>query len=292
MIGDNAQFSIALKHIRAVNPDWEIHLQSPLGTGDIYRGLVDSWQPIRYPWNQGGYDKNIYIHFAHPLFEWGDSPSSKARQCLTEELPTHGINIEADDNLFSYNCVITDEQKNRVGEWVESLPENKGLIFIHPEGNSMPEEKNLSPFEWTEFYQKVKLMGYLPINLNFRSPEYDMGKLWNHGEFRGDKVIYGDAGMILEVLNQGTLLLGIDSGIEHLATLSECPTAIIWKCHHPLFCFDLSPNNEGLIHYVPKECKAIVENEFATEYFEDNYNHKYFDCYSNPYQELLELLAD
>lgn len=275
-LGDNAQFSICLKHIKHYYPDSYIAIQAPWGTEDIYRGLVNHWQPIRYPWLNHGFDKSIYIHFAHPLFEWSNLPSSKATQCLLEELPPHGLDMEPIEELFAYNVVSTDEQKNKVGEWLETLPDNKGIVYFHPNGNSKPQEKDLDSQSWCTLYHELRDEGYLPIHLNWRNPEHGMERFIKVGEFRGDRVEYSDAGQIMEILNAGMLLIGIDSGVEHIASVSNCPTAVIWKNHHPLFCFDLEPNDQ-FKHFLPCHRVEDIEGEDAKKYFDENYNYEYFD---------------
>jgi len=290
-LGDNAQFSIVLKHFRHYYPDSFISIQSPWGTEDIYRDLVDEWQPIRYPWQNKGFDKSVYIHFAHPEYEWDSLPSSKATQCLEIEMKSHGFDMPPIPELFTYNVVSTDEQKNKVGEWLETLPENKGIVFIHPYGNSSPEDKNLDLQSWIGFYNKAKELGYLPITLNWANPEWGIERFFRNVEFRGDNITFSDAGQIKELLNVGTLLIGIDSGIEHIATVSDCPTAVVWKNHHPLYCFDLS-ENESLKHFLPDYLERSIETPEAREFFNECYNHSYFATHYHLFTELEGLLND
>lgn len=270
--GDNCQFSIVVAHIRHYHPDWHITVQSPLGTQDIYRGLADVVEPIKYPWRNKKYDKSIYVHFGHPQWEWGWLPSTKATQCLTEELKA--LELEPIPELFHYHCTVSDEQRERAAAWYDTLPDHEGIVWIHTEGNSNPQDKNLSRHQINPVIDYMKTQGYLPINLLFQCPEYGLEQLWNVDGDGRDKRFYADAGMLLALFQLPCCsMIGIDSGPEHLATLATNMVAhVVWKHHHPLKCFDLSPN-PYLRHYVPVWNREMVESQDATEYFREEYNH-------------------
>jgi ADP-heptose:LPS heptosyltransferase len=159
--------------------------------------------------------------------------------CLLEgDLRTHGI--EPDLSLWRYHCSSTEEQQERVDQWAG----DQAYVLYHYLGHSCPEKKNLTPEDMEPYINKAIELGLKPVAMDWSGgdPFVADGRAKGIQEFwlKDPHSLnhYSDAGIIYEIIKNAEMLVGIDSGVEHIAGATSTPTAVIWRDFHPYFNFD------------------------------------------------------
>ena len=92
-----------------------------------------------------------------------------------------------------------------------------------------------------------------------------------------------DAGELHQYIVNAEMVIGIDSGPEHLAGATETPTVVIWTGNDPLTCFDPCLN---VTHLVPSEAYLNLDYR-ELEWWDKHYEHIYYDNNLTEYLERL-----
>ncbi len=201
-------------------------------------------------------------------------PSTKVTRCLNEV-----FNIPPTPELYTYQIIPTPEAIQLATEYLSNIPKKKGYIFIHYQGNSSLNKKNLSHEDVRCICDYLLENDYTPIIFDWdkRSPLIDQVAIfcpdaslhmWDGG--------IGDAGVIAALIGNASLVCAIDSGPLHVAGATQTPSIGIWTQHHPVNFFDLSPN---VIHLVPQDVKRYIKGRDRDKgqlYFETHYRFKYY----------------
>ena len=185
---------------------------------------------------------------------------------------------------------MSDAAKEKAAGYLESVCAGREkrdncypVLLLHYEGNTSQGSKNLSHDAAFGICQAAIAEGLVPIILDWdrRSPLPDEvvsifhtpvgdGDIW--GEFGS-----GDAEVLAALIEQSTVMIGVDSGPLHVAGATTTPTIGVWTGHFPGQFFDLADNVEHLVPHNWKDL-GLAKSKEAAEFFEQNYR---FDTYDD-----------
>ena len=255
-IGDGAQFSVILKHLRKYRPDWIVDVVSGRGKHTAFRGLCNATYFDGQPRpDESTYDEARWVNWVENYNGYSDKPNSKITNCLAEE-----FHIPYDAILGRYEIHYTPDECDRAREWLADVGVKRlsngrfQAVGLHYEGNTSTEKKNIGHHFARAVCEAVVGVGGkvilfdwdrrspIPDGVNVINPGVGPSDLW--GNFGS-----GDAGMIAAVVDQLSGFVGIDSGPGKIASATDTPTVIVWTGHNPLQFHDPAPNT---LHLVPE----------------------------------------
>ena len=150
-------------------------------------------------------------------------------------------------------------------------------VLLHYQGNTSGGEKDLDHEVAAEVCDAVLGAGLVPIILDWdrRSPLPDGRRI--HCPGAGDELWggagTGDAEVLAALIEQSTLVVGVDSGPLHVAGATATPAVGVWTSHHPVNYFDLANN---VTHLVPEGHARLASGPAAVRYFEGHYRHRVY----------------
>lgn len=274
-LGDAVQFTIVLQHLQAVHPEWNVDIETQVGKHSAFRGLC------RHLYLQERhesppcceYHQRITIDWHEMRDSIGQVPSTKPTRCLQEV-----FQITPRPELFRYSIGISDTARQLARDYLHAVcpsgPNADGrfaTVLLHYEGNTSTEQKNLSHDLARQVCNVVLDAGYVPLILDWdrRSPLPD-GRLI-HCPHEGIDLWHregtGDAETLAALIEQSTLMIGVDSGPLHVAGATTTPTLGVWTDHHPVHYFDLADN---VTHLVPSDHERRT-GPAGQEYFRSHY---------------------
>lgn len=244
--GDACQFTSVIKHIKANVPNVQIDIVCGYGKHSCFHGLVDNVFTSQV--GSSSYDQVFNHVWSENYNSYVDYPATKTVKCIAETLK-----LITYEDLLTYTINIGQEAKNKVKQYLSSLPSKKGYVTIHYEGNTATGDKNIS-------HDKIKLLcgfliknNYIPIILDWdnRSHLPDQSTIFcpNTKDSLWGGNGTGDAEIIAALIDQCVLFIGVDSGPLHVAMSTKTPTIGLWTKHHPIHYADFSNNT---IHLIPK----------------------------------------
>lgn len=278
-LGDAAQFTSVLRHLRHYHPDWEIDVASLRGKHSAFFGLCrhsllleelhrepgDYAETFRLDWDE--------CRSADP--RW---PNTKVSRCLLEVFRLTPL-----PDLCQYSIQISETAQSRADDYLESLcgpPDPSGryrAVLMHYEGNTSGPKKNLSHDVARAACETVRRLGFVPVILDwdFRSPLPDRQQIFcpdKSHELWGSTST-GDAEQLAALIAASRLMVGIDSGPLHVAGATETPTIGVWTRHHPIHFFD---RGQHVVHLVPTDHEELVNGPPALRYFRQAYRHEVY----------------
>jgi len=273
-LGDAVQLTVILKHLRHYYPDWQVDVELARGKHSVAHGLCHQVWITRENPAKGHYDRIFHLVWPEANVCYDDLPSGKVTRCLYEV-----FNLKPLPDLFSYTITLDSHSVRTADAYLAGLPEKKGYVFIHYQGNSSSRNKNLSHDDVRCICDYLLENHYTPIILDFdhRSTLIDQRTvfcpdpalpMWKGG--------MGDAALIAALIARGCLFVGIDSGPLHVAGATQTPAIGIWTKHHPVNFYDLSKN---VMHLIPQDARRnirIKERDKGQKYFETHYRFKYY----------------
>lgn len=275
-LGDNAQLTIGLKHIKKYHPNWIIDIEVGVGKESFF---IDFARNIYTKRSDRKYDLRFYDNIHSILWErpevcLDNAPTTKVTAFLQY------LKIKPDLTLYNYQVHITSKDKNKVEKYLSTLPHTK-FVLLHYIAKTFKEQKNLPTKLAQKICKTIIKAGYIPIILDWKSDccFYDQehifcpdryNTLWNE---KG----HAAAGTLAALIEKAKLYIGIDSGPAHVAGATNAPTIIVWREHHPVNFYDLPKN---VLHLVPKDHKKYIQGkdpDKAEHFFLNNYHFTHYD---------------
>lgn len=283
-LGDAVQFTIVLKHLRRYRPEWEVDVLASRGKHSAFHGLCrrvcHDQQPLP---SDRAYDQCIDVRWLEQNRPYDNLPSTKVTRCLLEE-----FGIEPDPALFTYQLNVGEEARERAAAYLRTICAGRPprdnrypVLLLHYEGNTSQSNKNLSHETAEAVCQAAIGAGLVPVILDWdgRSPLPDQKHIFcpptGHGDIWGG-FGSGDAELLAALIEQSTLMVGVDSGPLHVAGATTTPTIGVWTRHFPAQFFDLADN---VTHFVPTNWRKFGYGDIdvTADYFGEHYHYQTFD---------------
>lgn len=292
--GDAVQFTVALQHLRAKYPQHYFGVVTKPGCGSLFRGLAHGVveQPTAEAvWGfepEDAFDFDVHIDWWEPNGCYVDSPATKAEKCLRE-----AFGIEPQLDLCRYRIEWTADDAELAGGVLADLGATGRAVLIHYQGTTSKSNKNIDEQVIRATVRRIRSLGYVPIVLDWDKRScYARGKsdealvidraspLW-----RGTET--GDGATLAALCSKAKLCIGIDSGPGHVMGATDTPTLILWRRHHPLNYYGLSPN---VTHILPRghQGNILGDSDAGARFFRRNYRH--YTCERHLRNELPELV--
>src|SRR5579859_7477833 len=275
-LGDNAQFTIVLRHIQRSRPDWIVDMEVGAGKASYFRSATRRlFLRNKEPYAEGEYDRVIEGSWSIPKTCRPDLPATKPTRFLQEVL-----GIDPIESLYrGYQIEIAPEEAELTDQYVASLPP-RPLVLLHYLATTLRGFKNLSHEDAWFICDRIQEAGCIPVILDWKSesPLPDGKRIFNPGLdnpiWQGQKS--SSAGTLASLIRRARLFIGIDSGPLHVAGATNTPTIGVWRKHHPVNFFDLCDN---VTHLVPRRgCRVRGDNaELGKSYFEQAYRFVYYN---------------
>ncbi|WP_010587641.1 methyltransferase domain-containing protein [Schlesneria paludicola] len=278
-LGDAVQFTIVLKHLQKLRPEWNVDIATLFGKHSAFEGLcrntyiLDQAEPV--PCCQ--YQERFQLNWDECRESLRDKPSTKPSRCLSEI-----FHLPAQPDLFRYEIQRSAEDEQLARRYLASIcpfgARDDGrfpVVVIHYEGNTSGEKKNLDHNLIRNVCETVQNAGYTPLILDWdrRSPLPDNRTIFcpdaNHKLW--PKIGTGDAARLAALIECSALMIGIDSGPLHVAGATTTPTIGVWTNHHPVHFFDLADN---VMHLIPRHHEALAAGPEALDYFASHYQFR------------------
>jgi len=276
-LGDAVQLTIVLKHIQQQRKNWLVDVESLVGKHSCFHGLCNaSYRTKRDKVNAKAYDKvyNLWWHDPDTTIRF-DCPATKVTKSLVQEL-----GLEPDPELYTYSVPIPRESNILAQEYLEKLPQKKGFVSIHYQGNTSSSRKNIPEHITKAVTRSVIAAGYVVIVMDWdgRSTLPNTKTIFRPG--KKEKIWgntgTGDASTIAALIQKSALFIGIDSGPLHVAGATTTKSLGVWLRHHPIHYFDLS---ENVKHLLPNNAQKNMRSNNKPKmkaYFEANYRYRYY----------------
>lgn len=277
-LGDSAQLTIVLRHLKHYHPDWTIDLAALHGKHSVGRGLCDSVFVLGER-RVAKYDQVLSLSWDECHESYANCPSTKPTRCLKDVFRLTPL-----PELYTYQIARRPQADQRARDYLGKLcpngPRSDGrfpVVLLHYQGNTSRERKDLPHEIARQICAAVREQGHVPVVLDWdnRCPFVDQQTIFNpsasdalwggHGT--------GDAEPLASLIEASSLMIGVDSGPLHVAGATTTPTIGVWLRHHPVHYFDLCPN---VRHLVPEDFRTIAKAPAAAAYFDGHYQ---FDVY-------------
>jgi len=177
-LGDAAQFTSVLKHLKKYYPHWIIDVSALVGKHTCYQGLCHQIFRLRDEnVDLSEYDKRYILDWDECRHDHEFWPSTKVARCLLEifrltprpELCSYSIQtgIQAQAAAANYLSEITGATTNEEGRFP--------AVLIHYEGNTSGSKKNLPHTLIQQVCEDIIEVGFVPVILDWdqRSPLID-----------------------------------------------------------------------------------------------------------------------
>lgn len=281
-LGDNAQFTIVLRHIKHYFPHWSVDMVVGQGKESYFKQYVRNiYRRNADEYDEKKYDLILDVKWPTPRECLHDLPSSKPTRFLKEVLK-----VEPIERFYrGYDITITEKEHRLADEYVASLPD-KPFVILHYLAKTLKHRKSLGHDDAAYICLQILKAGYTPVVLDWKneSPVHDNKHIFNPGAdcplWEGETL--SSAGTIAALISRAKLYIGVDSGPLHVAGCTKTPSIGVWHGHHPINFFDLCPNVTHLVsHAGAKKTIKGKKKDKARKYFEKNYNHIYYDSLSH-----------
>ncbi len=276
-LGDAVQLAVVLKHLQRQRPEWDVDVASLVGKHSAFRGLCRRSLVLgRDAVDRAAYGRVFELGWDECRAGHADRPSTKAARCLDEV-----FGLAPEPELFRYAIHCGEEARERARRYLEGVcgagPRDGRYpaVLLHYQGNTSGGQKDLDHDVADEVCAAVRRSGLVPVLLDWdrRSPLLADPHLHCPG---ADHELWGgtgtgDAEALAALIEQATLMIGVDSGPLHVAGATSTPTLGVWTEHHPVHFFDLASN---VTHLVPEGHARLAHGPAALRYFEGHYRHR------------------
>lgn len=276
-LGDAAQLTAVLEHLRYYYPDWEVDVAALVGKHSVLRGLCRNVFILgRQKVFHSRYDRVFELAWEECPTCYTDWPSTKVERCLLEVFRVTPIAEKC-----RYMICPSEEAIRAARRYLEDIckvtPGEDGrypVVLLHYEGNTGGEFKDLPLPLARKVCGDVLQSGAVPVILDwdFRTPLADGKRIFNpHAElglWGGNGT--GDGEVLAALTGLATLMIGVDSGPLHVAGATSTPTIGVWTRHHPLHYFGLANN---VVHLVPENHRQLLHGnpDAGAAYFDRHY---------------------
>ena len=282
-LGDRAQLSCVLQHLREHRPDWEVDVATQIGKHTGFDGLCRRSLILgRDRIDESQYRRVFDLGWYECYGVYTDSPCTKVCNCLREV-----FGIVPDLALLKYRIETTAEARQKTRDYLSTICDSPGqgerfpVVAVHYQANTSSHKKDLPHELVAELCREILQYGYVPLILDWdrRSPLPDQKTIFCPGVGPGDlwdNIGTGDAERLAALLAQCALVIGVDSGPLHVAGSTETPTLGVWKGHSPLQFYDLCPN---VTHLVPEQWRSIppCQHDHAAQFFSEHYAYRTYE---------------
>jgi FkbM family methyltransferase len=264
-LGDAVQLRIVLEHLRRHRPDWELHVAALKGKESILADLAEVYQLDTAELDPEWFDRVEDLRWPEARGErFAHAPATKAAKCLREV-------FQIRPEVLAVPFTPPEETQRRVDQvWREELG-CEPFVLLHYQGNTAAGAKNLPHETARSICAFARGRGFRPVLLDWdkRSPLLDEGV----DCFGADHPLWmgygtGDGATLAALISRAILMIGIDSGPAHVATLTNTTTMIVWRGHHPTNYCQPTPN---ALHLVRSDWRRQVPScqadRFARQYF-------------------------
>lgn len=281
--GDAVQFTAVLRHLAKYRPHWRVAIYCKAGSHTLFKDQVTRVGVMDREGLGMVYREDFAMSYGVRWFEpeetFSDSPATKVERCLREE-----FGIVPDPGLWNYHVNYGAEEYAAATSALEEIadrgPDGRfPVVALHYQGNSFRESKNQDEGLFRDLVDQLKAAGRVPLILDWEEG-FRSGILrdrtrgvkcfgQNHPLWKGLGI--GDGGNLAAVLAQLELVVGIDSGPEHLASAVGVPTVVVWgKMTHPVNYF--SPAN-NVLHIVRRDQAKYIRGDVETgdRFFRQHY---------------------
>jgi FkbM family methyltransferase len=292
--GDAVQFTVVLRHLVELYPQNYFGVVTKPGCGSLFRGLahgVAEEPTAEAVWAfdpEDAFDYDVNIDWWEPDGCYADSPATKAEKCLRE-----AFGIEPQLDLCRYK-IDYEHELLHVRECLTAHGIESGrFVLLHYQGTTSKQNKNIDEQVIRSAVRRIRDAGFVPVVLDWDNRScYARGKcadaqvidrsspLW-----RGTET--GDGATLAALASQARLCIGIDSGPGHVFGSTDTPTLILWKGHHPLNYYSLSPN---ATHVLPRghQSRIYGDADAGARFFRKHYRH--YTCEGHLRNELPTLV--
>lgn len=287
-LGDAAQATIILKHLKKYRPNWIVDVAALVGKHSAFRGLCRKVYVLdRESTPCCQYQQRFTLDWHECHTSYADSPSTKAERCLREE-----FGIAPDPELCTYTIQVGEEARALARGYLEKICAAKSAnqnpnsetrfpaVLIHYEGNTSADMKNVPTEIVRRLCDDIIEDGFVPVILDwdYRTPLAD-GIRIHCPDQRADlwhRTGTGDAESLAALVELSTLVVGVDSGPLHVAGATTTPTLGVWTRHHPLHYCSLGDN---VTHLVPRSHADLLRGDRAvgSAYFDAHYRFQVYD---------------
>jgi 2-polyprenyl-3-methyl-5-hydroxy-6-metoxy-1,4-benzoquinol methylase len=287
-LGDAVQFTAVLRHLRQRQPADKHGVLALPGKTSAYAGLAEAHLlgEIVQP---GSWDKVINHAWDECWESYPNSPGTKASYCLRNV-----FDVIPDWNLMAYQIKTGQDDEDRARTYQASLPQSRGMVVIHYEGNTSGSQKNLNHDTIKEVCTWLISEGFTPVILDWdhRSPLPDGGTIFcpDRKNPLWQNIGTGDAATLSALIQRASAVLAIDSGPQKVAFATNTPTVAVWTGNHPYHYCDRADN---ALHLLPDDHVGSLRGnrEHALKFFIKHYKFTTYGRKRNPANSIKQALA-
>lgn len=272
-LGDVVQTSVVLQHIAKYCPHWCVDFQAEAHKHKVGRGHVANTFAYGQPFPTDHYDAEVELTLFNTYANWHDRPNTHITTCLRQHL-----DIDWDAEIGRYQVVVSGAALadaatllhggERRSSKRKYYAERAGVVAVHYEGDSIPENKNLHSEEVQAICWEIERLEYEPVILDWRN----QCRLRDYRRITTPQQWGGDPEMVCAVISQCKAFVGIDSGPAKCASATETPSLVIWTKHHPAVFHDPAPNTTHLVPEGYHDLYPVRNEPGVVRWFEANYN--------------------
>jgi hypothetical protein len=283
-LGDHAQLTALLAHVRAARPLLSIDVVARADGSHLLTHLARRvFIAGRDHPDAAAYDLTTGLtsggnRWAEPKQTYPDAPATKTSRALRQCLGLPRLPALDGYHLPEPPGDILDA----AARWTKSIAQP--IVLVHPRGRCGPMLKNIPPDALTACLAAIRAADALPVLIDYDGVCADV---------LADQ---GATGNLLPVLNAATcpeaasplflialarlarLTIGIDSGPGHIfQSVRQTPAIIYWRRHHPVNYSD-APDHPHILHLVPSHAGVWIKGDRATgeAYFAAHYRHQVY----------------
>lgn len=291
-LGDNVMLTSLLRQLRWHDPGCRIELAVRPSRVSLFDGLADEVVGLPHFFGLPRDMQRLQWLFCEQSYS--DSPSSNTEFSLRSV-----FGMTPAPEAWSYHVNVDPAKRQIAREWLASIPRaHHKTAILHYRGQALKERKDLTDDQAAYIIQSLNARGYEALiwDANDRSPLPEVGlgqRIEEAPPLFETKP--GDCGMLAAILAEADLVIGVDSGILHLASAVGTRAIGCWVKHHPLhfFCPDATTT-----HIIPKNDWIhpehwLVQQPFGNgiPFFETHYDHRYAADTTEAVEEILEGIA-
>lgn len=236
-VGDGAQMSAVLRHLRKHRPDWVIDYRADEGKHQAGYDIVSDHFAFGTSHPSGcsrHYDGEVEICLFDTWANWHDRPNTRVSSCLHEV-----FGLPWDESCGRYEINVPWQTMEQGERLMPSIPGR--YVALHYRGDSSPARKDLSHEQATAICAGIRAAGGCPLLLDWRGQ-------WPLHEEKVLPGVHGrDVSVNAAVISQCAAYVGIDSGPSKCASATSTPALVIWTGHHPAPFHDPAPNTTHLV---------------------------------------------
>lgn len=287
-LGDAVMLTSLLRQLRAHDPDCRIEIACAPYRAALFGGLADEITPTA---SFFGFPDHRRLSWPLCEVSYHDSPSTNAELSLRE---VYGLSPRPD--CWGYHVNVDPAKRELARDYFAGMPRRHAkLAIVHYKGITGKEKKDVDDYTAAAIIKHLEARGYdvLIWDANERSPlpEAGIGQRIEEAPPLFDSQP-GDCGMLAALLAEADLVVGVDSGLLHLAAAVHTRAIGLWVRHHPLhfFCPD-----RAVTHLVPK-CTWLHGERWLVKkpidagvaFYEANYDWRYYSELPATVAEVLE----